>query len=232
MKIGNFEVSKLDPFGDHRFEYSGNPLHQLVGLQVGSRGYLPPIKFRLYPISGFQGSGSADMSLVVALQFLYPDYQFELLEGMAFEVLPEATAQYEKLGLPVKLKQMGSITGWPQVANKIRVSESTLVATFGGSPCEKISYGALNGHDLNYIGPHQSPSNLIFDWVQGHKNLAAANSNSCMATLTEMVRPAVDEWVEVFEQMGQVNQVRCHGFLRGPEEQDVHHFPPHSSEVE
>ena len=169
------------------------------------------------------------MSFVVALQYLYPDYQFELFEGMAFEILPAATVQYEKLGLPLKLKQMGSITEWPRIANKIRVSDTTLVATFGGSPCEKISYGALNGHDLNYIGPHQSPSNLIFDWVQGHKNLATGNSNSCVAAMTEMVRPAVDEWVQVFEQMGQISQVRCHEISFGAQRNRMYITSPHIS---
>jgi hypothetical protein len=70
--LGQIEVGKWDPFDDERFEYAENPLHPLVGLQVGSRGLLPPVKFRLYPISGFQGSGSADMSFVVALQFYIP----------------------------------------------------------------------------------------------------------------------------------------------------------------
>ena len=226
-QVGSIEVQELDPFSDPRFKYNGNPLHLLVGMQVGSRGLLPPVKYRLYPISGFQGSGSADMSFTVALQFLYPDYQFELMEGMAFEILPEAIAQYEKLGLPLKLKQMGSIKEWPKIASKIRVSESTLVATFGGSPCEKISYGALNGHELNFVGPHQFPSNLIFDWVQGHKNLAAGNSNTCVAAMTEMVRPAVDEWVQVFEQMGQVHNVRCHEISFGAQRNRMYITSPH-----
>ena len=128
-----------EPGWDENMPYDSNPLHKILELEIGSRGVDPVMKMKLFPVSGFQGSGSADVAWVTGLQFLWPDYQFKLLRGYSFEILPNAVEQYDQLGLKVPIQQMGSMARWPALAKRLKVTEQTIVCPFGGSPCDKIS---------------------------------------------------------------------------------------------
>ena len=222
------EAAGQGVYWDKRFVYETNPLHKIVAPEMGNRGVLPVVRLKLFPISGFQGSGSADISLTTALQFLYPDYQFQLLKGMSFEILSSAVEQQSQLGLTLQMDQKGSITQWPLIANKLRVGGETIVCSYGGPPCDKVSYGVLNCHELTFIGPHQSPSNLVFEWAEGLHRLAVNNGNDCIASLSEMVEPASPKWLPDYAQLGEVHHTACHKVKWGAERNRLYMISPHA----
>ena len=211
---------------DTRFPRRDNPLNNIFQVRVDRRVIGDPVVLRLFPVCGFQGSGSSDVSLLTAVQFLWPDYQFQMAEGFSFEVLDEAKQQYARLALPIKFGDKGSVTNWPAIAKRVRVGRDTLICVYGGSPCEKISFGCLNSHPDTYVGPHQQPSNLIHVWQEGHIELTKANGNNCGVFVTEMVKPALPSWNDVFAKTGKTVNTQCHQILASAERNRMYIISP------
>ena len=159
------------------------------------------------------------MAVTEALQSLYTKVRFQLLEGWSFEIDRKAIDMNVRINTPFKLVQKGSITQLATLVKRLRIWANTIIVfAYGGSPCQKVSKGILFQRDENImVGPHQEPSNLFWLWQGALATLASSNGNRYqdIASLSEMVDPALDIWVRDFEKVGFVKKVACHEFGGG-----------------
>ena len=127
-------------------------------------------------------------------------------------------AMSSKISTPVKLEQKGTIHALTGLVKRLRIGPETIVFAYGGSPCQKVSKGILfQRDDMVMVGPHQEPSNLFWVWQGALSTLSRVNGNKCtdIASVSEMVDPAIDMWIRDFEKVGHVKRVPCHNFGGG-----------------
>ena len=172
----------------------------------------PPL-MRLFIICGFQGGGLADIAVIEALQRLYDHVRCQLLEGWSFETDKKATEVCDRIPTYVKLEPKGDIGALTGLAKRLRIGPGTLVFAYGGSPCQRVSKGILfQRDDTNMVGPHQEPSSLYWIWQGALSTIASTNGNRFqdIASVSEMVEPALDTWISDFEKVGAVKRIACH----------------------
>ena len=150
----------------------------------------------------------ADVAVTEALQSLYAKVRSQLLEG-SFEIDRKAIDVNVRINTPFKMFQKGNITQLAASVKRLRIGANTIVFAYGGSPCQKVCKGILFQRDENImVGPHQEPSNLFWLWQGALATLASSNGNRYqdIASLSEMVDPALDIWLRDFEKVGFVKK--------------------------
>ena len=118
----------------------------------------------------------------------------------------------------MRLEPKGGINLLPGLVKRLRIGPETIVFAYGGSPCQRVSKGIMfQRDDTSMVGPHQEPSNLFWTWQGALSTLTRVNGNRYqdVASLSEMVEPALDAWIKDFEKVGVVKRIACHEYGGG-----------------
>ena len=170
------------------------------------------VKIKIYPIHLCAGAGIPELAVEKAVEILNEhEYQIELLQGERYETNEEANRMARALG--TKAQEIGDISKWPERAKQLRAKEGTLFLVTGGTPCTKLTGLVRKWDSRARIGPHMTPSNLLFAAHEGIQVLQQ-NNRGKMICLTEQVVPAFEHWEREIESMFGHKRTRNWGHLQ------------------
>ena len=146
----------------------------------------------IWVVHACSGSGIGELAIQWALQRLWDKGKhIAFIGGLAYEINADALALQQIIneGSSITLKQMGNLNTWPQDAISVLRDPTILILLAAGTPCEKISRGALFFPYNKKVGLHAAPSNLIWKWHEGIVQILKKRENRNVAIFSEQVIP-------------------------------------------